>query len=271
MKIRLAVSALATVALAVSAQAQTVDEIIAKNLEARGGIEKLRAIRSIVVTAQLASPEGSGPRTVFLLRPNLFREERTVGSAKTIYGFDGQSAWVLNQKDNHEEVHPITGGDLENLREEAENGIDSALVDYASKGNHVRLDGTATVEGKLCYAVRITLRNGQAQTQYLDAKSFLEIHEEMARTVNGNHVLVEQTLGDYREEGGILFAHSIVTHLAGRPERSTLTIEKIELNPAVDEEIFHMPKPGASGNGALQSSFFPPALVRRKACAARSA
>ena len=250
---------------------QTVEEIIAKNLEARGGIEKLRAIRSMVMTAQLTTPEGSGPRTVSLVRPNFYREERTVGSVKTIYVFDGQSAWVLDHKDNHEEVRALTGGDLVNLREEAENGIDGALTDYASKGYRVRLEGTATVEGKLCYAVRVTFRSGQVQIQYLDTQTFLEIHEEMPRLVNGNHVLVEQTVGDYREEGGTLFPHTIVTRLAGRPQRTTLTIEKIELNTAIDEELFQKPKPGASGSAALQPSFFPAALPRRRPCVVSSA
>jgi outer membrane lipoprotein-sorting protein len=267
MKMRLVISTLAACAVAANAHAQTADEIIAKNLTARGGIEKMRAIRSMVVTARLATPDGGGgPLTVRLLRPNRIREEMTFGAAKSTRAFDGQSAWVQDRENSHEDLRPLTGGDLENLRDEAENGIDGALADYASKGNHVKFEGAAVVEGKTCYKLKVTLRSGHVQFQYLDTQSFLEIHEEIVRTFNGQDTLIEQSVGDYRSEGGILFAHSFVSGLAGRPQRTTLTIEKIELNPPVDKALFQMPKPRESGSAAHQPSFFPAALAARKGC-----
>ena len=38
----------------VASLAQTIDEIIAKNAQARGGIEKLRAMKSLRITARLS-------------------------------------------------------------------------------------------------------------------------------------------------------------------------------------------------------------------------
>jgi len=268
MKIRLAISVLAACALAASTPAQTVDGIIAKNLAARGGIAKMRAIRSMVLTARLATPDGGqGSLTVRLLRPNRIREEVIFSAMNSTRAFDGQSAWLHSRENNREDVRPLTGGDLDNLQDEAENGIDGPLADHASKGNKVELVGTEQLEGKPCYKLKITLHSGHIQFQYLDAKTFLEIREEIVRTVDGQDTVIEETVGDYRREGGILFAHSFVSGVVGSPQRTTLTIDKFDLNPPVDKALFQMPKPGESGSAAPHPSFFPAALPGRKGCA----
>jgi len=251
MKIRLAISALAVCGLAASAQAQTVDAIIAKNLEARGGIAKMRAIHSMVLTARLATPGGGqGSLTVRLLRPDHIREEVTFGAMNSTRAFDGQSAWLHSRESNRENVRPLTGGDLENLQDEAENGIDGPLADHAAKGNKVELVGTEQVEGKPCYKLKITLHSGHLQYQYLDTKTYLEIREEIVRTVDSKDTVIEESVGDYRREGGILFAHSFVSGVVGSPQRTTLTIDKFDLNPPVEKTLFQMPKPGESGSAA---------------------
>ena len=251
MKFRPAILALAACGLAVSAQAQTVEAIIAKNVAARGEIAKMRAIHSMVLTARLATPDGvQGSLTVRLLRPNRIREEVIFGAMNSTRAFDGQSAWLHSRENNREDVRPLTGGDLENLQDEAENGIDGPLADHAAKGNKVELVGTEAVEGKPCYKLKITLRSGHIQFQYLDQKTYLEIREEIVRTVNGQDTIIEETVGDYRREGGILFAHSFVSGQAGHPERTTLTIDKFDLNPPVDKALFEMPKPGIGGSAA---------------------
>jgi hypothetical protein len=227
-----------------SAQAQTVDEIIAKNVEARGGIVKLRAIHSMVLTARLATPDGGqGALTVRLLRPNHIREEAIYGAMNSTRAFDGQSAWLHSLENNHEDLRPLTGGDLDNLQDEGENGIDGPLADYASKGNKVELVGTAPVDGKPCYKLKVTLHSGHIQFQYLDSKTYLEIREEIVRTFNGQDTTIEESVGDYRREGGILFAHSYVSGPMGSPQRTTLTIDKFDVNAPVEKALFQMPKP----------------------------
>jgi len=244
MKIRLALTVLAACGLAASAHAQTVDEIIAKNLAARGGIAKMRAIHSMVLTARLATPDGGqGSLTVRLLRPNNIREEAIYGAMNSTRAFDGQSAWLHSLENNHEDLRPLTGGDVDNLQDEGENGIDGPLADYASKGNKVELVGTAPVEGKPCYKLKVTLHSGHIQFQYLDSKTYLEIREEIVRTFNGQDTTIEEAVGEYRREGGILFAHTYVSGPMGSPQRTTLTIDKFDVNAPVDKSLFQMPKP----------------------------
>ena len=264
-------------AAAGTARAQTVDEIIAKNLAARGGIEKMRAIRTMVVTAKLVTPGGSGSIIVRLRRPDNIQEDLTLGGVQSVRTFNGKSGWLL-KRGAGEDITPLTGGDLENLRDEGENGIDGSLADHAKKGNKVEFDGAAVVEGKTCYKLKVTLRTGHLQYLYLDSQSFLEIREEIVRTFDGKETVIEETIGDYRDESGILFPHTFVSGLVGSAQKTTLSIEKMELNPPLDESLFAMPKrgasrskPGVNGSESVQLVFDCATLPGRKGCAASNA
>ena len=274
MKAALIPALLLSAGLAWTARAQTADEIIAKNMTARKGIEKLRAIHTMVVTANLETPGGTGQLIVRLERPGKIQEDLTLDGVQTIRTFDGTSAWVLTRKAGAEDVQALTGGDLENLRDEGENGIDGALADYKKKGNRVELAGAAVVDGKTCYKLKVTLRSGHVQYQFLDANSYLEVHEEIERAFHGNQMVIEETVGDYREEGGVLFAHKYVSGVAGRPQRSTLTYEKIELNPRLDKSVFEKAKAAANSTVTGQPAFLPAGaaiLPGKKFCTSKSA
>ena len=235
---------LTMVFLSPPARAQTVEEIIAKNLAARGGIAKMRAIHSLVLTARLETTDGGqGSLTVRLLRPGNVREELNFGAMNSARAYDGQSAWLHSMVNNKEELRPLTGGDLDNLQDKGENGIDGSLADHTAKGNKVELVGNEQVEGKPCYKLKVTLRSGHLQFQYIDAKTYLEIREEIVRSNNGKDTMIEESVGDYRREGGVLFAHSFVSGQAGSPQRTTLTIDKFDVNAPVDKALFQMPKP----------------------------
>ena len=54
------------------------------------------------------------------------------------------------------------------------------------------------------------------------------------------------TFGDYREMAGVLIAHSIEISVKGRPRRIRVVVEKIEIDPALDDARFRMPEGTAS-------------------------
>ena len=67
----------ALAALAPAAGAQTVDEVIARSVEARGGLARIRAIQSVRMTGRMSMGEMDMPMSVELKRPSRFRAEMT--------------------------------------------------------------------------------------------------------------------------------------------------------------------------------------------------
>lgn len=227
---------------ALPATAQTVDELIAKNVEARGGLDKLKSVQTMRLTGKMTMGPGmEAPVTLELKRPNSVRMEFTFQGMTGVQAWDGKSGWAISPFGGKTDPEPLSPEDAKEAEEQAD--MDGPLVDYKSKGHAVELLGKEKVEGSDAYKLKVTLKNGTVNYSYLDADSYLAIKEESKRTVRGSEVEVESTIGDYKEVGGLLIPHSIQNGAKGRPEKQNIVVEKIELNPNLDDSRFTMPAP----------------------------
>lgn len=233
--------AIVVVTLAVPALwAQTADEIIAKNIQARGGMDKLKSVQSVKSTATMAMGPGmEAPGLLIQKRPQLARLEFTVQGLTAVQAYDGKSAWQIMPFMGKKDPEVMSADETKEMEEMAD--IDGPLVDYKSKGHQVELLGKEKIEGTDAYKLKLTLKNGDVQTIYIDADSFLEIKEETKRTVRGSEQVFESAIGDYKEVNGIVFPFAIESGVKGSQEKQKLTIEKIELNVPADDSIFKMP------------------------------
>lgn len=227
---------------ALPATAQTVDELIAKNVEARGGLDKMKSVQTMRMTGKMTMGPGmEAPVTLELKRPNSVRMEFTFQGMTGVQAWDGKSGWAISPFGGKTDPEPLSPEDAKEAEEQAD--MDGPLVDYKSKGHAVELVGKEKVEGSDAYKLKVTLKNGTVNYSYLDADSYLTIKEESKRTVRGSEVEVESTIGDYKEVGGLLIPHSIQNGAKGRPEKQNIIVDKIELNPALDDSRFTMPAP----------------------------
>jgi len=221
---------------------QTADELVARNLAARGGADKLRAIRTMVITGTISFGDQSSPLTVKAWRPNQIREEFKVQGTEITRAYDGTIGWQIQKSGEESKVDVLHGGDAENIREEAENAIEGPLVDYAKKGSKVEALGKDTVGGKPVYKLKITTHGGTSITQFLDAGTYLEVHQEIERTVDGKLTTIVEDVGDYRAVGGMKFAYRFVSGPKENPQATTLQVEKMELDVPIEAGAFALPK-----------------------------
>jgi outer membrane lipoprotein-sorting protein len=222
--------------------AQTADEIIAKNIQARGGPDKLKSVQSIKATATMAMGPGmEAPGVLIQKRGNLARLEFTVQGLTAVQAYDGKNAWQIMPFTGKKDPELMSSDEAKEVEEMAD--IDGPLVDYKTKGNQVELLGKEKIEGTDAYKLKVSLKNGDVQTEYIDADSFLEIKEETKRTVRGSEQVVESAIGDYKEVDGIVFPFAVESGVKGSPEKQKLTITRMELNLPVDDSIFKMPAP----------------------------
>ncbi len=237
-KICLAIIGLALIVPSLAAQ--TVDEIIAKNVQARGGADKLKSVHSVKATATMAMGPGmEAPGVLIQKRPEFARLEFTVQGLTAIQAYDGKNAWQVMPFMGKKDPELMSADEAKEVQEMGD--IDGPMIDYKSKGNQVELLGKEKVEGTDAYKLKVTLKNGDVQTQYIDADSFLEIKEETKRTVRGTEQTVESSIGDYKEVNGIIFPFAVESGVKGSAEKEKLTITKIELNVPVEDSFFKMP------------------------------
>ena len=231
------VAALCFVSLALFAQTTkppSLDEIVSRHLQARGGAEKLKALQSLrtVGTLSLGS-RGQAQLTREIKRPHLARTDFVLGGATLVHAYDGQSGWQIGPDGKTAE---LTGDNLKNAQEDAD--IEGPLIDYKQKGNKVEMAGTSSVNDAACYNLKLTYANGDVAYICVDAKTYLVVGQRVER--NGQ-VQVEAVLGDYRPYGGIQFAGSSDIKQAGNPEPIHYKLEKVEINPEIDDSRFRKP------------------------------
>ena len=239
---KLCIGMIAVAVLAPAMWAQTVDEIIAKNIQARGGSEKLKSVQTVKSTATMAMGPGmEAPGVLIQKRGNLARLEFTVQGLTAVQAYDGKNAWQVMPFMGKKDPELMSADEAKEVEEMAD--IDGPLVDYKSKGHQVELLGKEKIEGTDAYKLKATLKNGDVVTVYIDADSFLEIKEETKRTVRGTEQVVEQSIGDYKEVDGLIIPFAMESGVKGSAEKQKLTITKVEFNVPADDSMFKMPPP----------------------------
>jgi hypothetical protein len=238
MQCRALAGLIAATSLAAPAPAQTVDELIARSYDARGGVDKLRAVQTIRMKGRMSMGPGLEARiTIEMKRPRNARMEFTYQGLTGVQAYDGKQAWGIAPGSRQPE--PLPAEMARGL--DSQGDIDGPLVDYKAKGHRVELVGKEKIDGGEAWKLKLTLKSGDVQYVYLDAVSHLEIRTEARRRVRESEVELENTIGDYREVGGVLWPHSIQSGPKGRPEKQAFVFESIEVDPALEDERFKMP------------------------------
>ena len=232
--------------LPIAASAQTVDQVLANVIAARGGADKLRAIHSERVSGQISFGDVTGPFVVELKRPLKMHMQLTIQNQTMLRVYDGQSqGWANNPFAGKVNPDAMSEDELKNINEESD--FDGPLVDYKNKGNQVELVGKDKFNDKDVWRVKLTTKNGDVRSYLFDATSYQLLKWEGKRKYEGKELPVESYFSDYRTVGGLTFAFAIDSGSSGTDINQKIRIDKIELNPELnDAEFAKPPTPGAS-------------------------
>ena len=232
------------VVLATTAMADSLDEIVAKHLEARGGADKLGAIESARFsgTMSFGGGEMEAPFVMTWKRPNKLRFEFIVQGMTGIQAWDGDSGWALMPFQGETVAQPVPADDAKDLEEQAD-FIEGPFIGSEEKGYTIELVGEQEIEGTPAYKIKVTNKHGDVSHVYLDSEYFLEIKSEGKRKMQGQEIEFESTMGDYKEVDGLVFAHSVEQRAKGAPiAQLVMTIETIELGVEIADSEFEMPE-----------------------------
>jgi outer membrane lipoprotein-sorting protein len=239
--------------LPLAACAQTADEIVAKSLAARGGIEKIKAVQSQRISGTISfGPGAEGPFVIELKRPLKLHMEVTLGGQKLVRVYDGKSTgWTVNPFAEDRSPQPMAAEELKNIDDEAD--FDGPLVDYKAKGSQIELAGKDEVAGKAVYKIKLTRKTAEARIYYIDASTFDVLKWDGTTRIEDNDVPVENFLRNYRDVNGLRFPFEIDSDSPGSPQERKITVEKIELDLKIEESRFGKP-PAAPAPAAAPSS-----------------
>ena len=223
------------------APSPTVDELVAKNLEAKGGQAALEAIKTIRFEGRLLVNQGQLELkfSETKQRPGKARTDAVLQGMNLVQAYNGASGWKIFPLYGRKDPEKMSADESKSLVEEAE--IGGPLENWKAEGKTVTYLGTEDVEGTAAHKLRVVQKNGDISYVYLDPDYFLEIRVIAQRTEQGAQVEVETDLGDYEKVNGVYFPFSIEAGSKGSTDKQKTIIEKAEANVPIDDAIFEFP------------------------------
>ncbi len=219
---------------------QSADDIVAKAIAARGGMDNIKSVQTLHMEGTISFGEDAvGKIVAEWKRPGKFRQELVMNGKTMLRITNGSEGWSLNPFAGDATLRPLGPEEMKLIGEQAD--FDKPLVDYKAKGNAVELLGKEQVEGKDAYKLKVTLKGGEVRLEDIDAVSYLEVKWN-GKLKNGEKELEFSTFfHDYRPVNGLQFPFTIDTDTVGSDAKQKIVFDKIEVNSALDDARFQKP------------------------------
>jgi outer membrane lipoprotein-sorting protein len=260
------------------------EQIVAKSVAARGGLDAWRKVETMMWLGHIESTHAPAPSVRFVLsqkRPNKMRFEIDAMQDRTLRVFDGLRGWKMHPSHGRPEVQPFT---IDEVRfAQSGPGLDGPLVDYAQKGSSVSVVGIDEIEKHNAYHLIVRTAAGESQHVWVDAKTFLEIRYDrpaggpgLAAPPRGGaesaagpsaaageaRAAVSRTVSvvyrDYKTTDGLKIPSLIETGVAPGAQPDRMVIERVVLNPPLNQQTFSMPGQQRTQNRVPFPSHRPP-------------
>ncbi len=207
-------------------------------IAAKGGLDRLRAVKTIRVSQTLTSESGtravSMQSTNYIQYPDRFRVETQTPNGLIVQGFDGTDAWLKDPRAVQSGPPALVRDARDSLRRDV-----MALLLAAKDGGVAAraLPDVRDASGHVSHALELSAKDLNPVVLYVDPSSGLITKETFV--AGPNNVLIEEAFSDYRAVEGVQFAfHAQRTAGELKAERQ---VRDIAVNPALDPSLFKRP------------------------------
>jgi len=216
--------------------------LLDKVIAAKGGLDRLRGVRNLVVTTSETGSGGPNEErrtmqvTTQLEYPNHVRIEMQTDAGPIVRGFDGTRAWARDPGG----VQDIPDNMLQELRASLRRDTIAALIAAADGRLRVRLLPDVKDEtGKVNHALEFSAPDLDPMVMYVDPATSLITKQTYVAGGMGR-ALVEELFGDYKPAGGIQIAHLARVRIGGRQVLERRVTE-VTVNGQLPPTLFKRP------------------------------
>lgn len=245
MSVRICLPALLLAFTASPALAQDAQSLVAKNLDARGGAAALDALKSVSFEGRVIFPGdfelGYKEARARLGAADAARSDLSLQGLDVVQSYDGHGgAWKINPFQGRKDPEKMSADEARQLADGAL--IEGPLLASRHDGSRVQYLGREDFDGTLAYKLKVTQKDGDEFTFWLDPDTYLEIKMDETRRIRGAQQTSENELGDYEKVGGVYFPMSIENWSQGQSnQRTRIQIASAAANPAVNADFFAEP------------------------------
>ena len=215
---------------AFNVSAQTADEIVAKNITAMGGAEKLSSLKSVKMEGNLSTQGIDIPITITKVHMKGMRMDLEIMGTSNYQLANETKGWIFMPIQQMDSPQEMPADQLKSIKTQMD--VQGTLFNYKDKGYTVEYVGTEKVEGSDAWKLKV-IKNGEPSFYFIDTKTNLLVKTSATREVNGQSMDIETIFKDYKKNAdGFTFAYTSNT------TQGNIVYDKISTNIPVDEKIF---------------------------------
>jgi len=217
---------------------QNVDEIIAKHISAHGGAEKWDEVEAMKITGKFTAFSIEKDFTCYKTKSGFYYSDLYLGEQKVVESFNGKTGWTIDPWQEMDYARNLNSGEENAFLQKAE--FFTPFFNYKEKGHTVEYTGMDTLDGIEVFVLKLTRTNDKTETWYLNTKTYLEYICESDWVDFARSVPSEIFFEDFRTVDGLVIPFFAERTFWQRDR--ILQIEKVEINPEIDENMFVMPR-----------------------------
>lgn len=220
---------------AIGAFSQNLDEIVKKHIDAIGGLENWKKLKSLKMECSIKANGANIKVVIYQLDKKAMRQDIAVMGMNGYEIVTNTQGWSFMPFQGQIKPEAMTADDVKNSQDDL--WIQDEFITYKELGKKLELIGSDDMDGTDCFKLKMTDKNNQETTYYIDKSDYNIIKSVSKVKADGKEMEVISTYGNYKKtEEGIVFAMSTTGGYG------PMEITKIEVNPKIDETIFQLPK-----------------------------
>ncbi len=219
----------------------TSNPLLKRVLDAKGGTDVLRKVRTVIADADTTFSMEQGPvmskTRTYVTYPDKFRIDATVAGAQVIQVFNGGNAWARDPAG----VHDAPPAMREDFAASVRRDMIPLLLAAADGTVTVRALPDEGVEGQVLKVLELSGPALQPVRLYVENSGLVARQRFSAPGPDGKPVDAEEVFSDYRSVSGVQVPYRAVVRRAGRVILSR-TLTQVALNTPIDDKLFARPQ-----------------------------
>lgn len=224
----------------------SIDELIERHTQARGGRAAIEAVENMEIHLEITEP-------TFRVKA-VWRGDRAGRMRIDVYGavdrvfteaYDGVGAW---QMDAAGKVSAVSPAGTRALRHSTELPMNlRGLHELRPRGHAVTLRGMETADGRSEYVVEVELLDGFEIDYYLDSETFMISRSRNRRAlhpdIDPTETVIESSFRDYRPVAGVLRNFETIDRdVLSSEQLASVVVTEMRANVAIEDGFFDRPE-----------------------------
>ncbi|MCY4553233.1 MAG: insulinase family protein [Candidatus Poribacteria bacterium] len=216
-------------------------EVLAAAVAAHGGLEKLQAVKNIVMEADISANSQAGPMQIdaklYYIFPDKFRQDLKLPQGEMAYFYDGSAAYAITPMG----VQPIPPQMGAAFKDSVFRETVWLLTNLSQNDIPIQYAGTEDVQGKPASILVVPQPSGEMLKLFISDETHYVVKYAYRETSQGAIANRETLMDDYRDVDGVKIAHRTVQNVDGQLF-SESRVKSITLNAELDASLFQEPE-----------------------------